>query len=226
MEASGVIGSMIKNDKVDLWKGDFGDEYTKRNTITDEHLYARTQLWDMLINVLANDTTCPKLNSILEIGAGSGINLQAIDTFRMTDARTMAKLYAVEPNENARKNIIQTINNVKVYDDNILTLNCVQSQSMDLVFTSGVLIHIHPDNLLQAMTNIYRVSSRFIICIEYFTPDCRAIAYRGEKEALWSNDFGKLYLDNFSLRCVTYGFVWKPVSGLDNLTYWIFEKVT
>jgi hypothetical protein len=32
-----------------------------------------------------------------------------------------------------------------------------------------------------------------------------------------------LCLDN-CVKYVTHGFLWKPVDGLDNLTWWLFEK--
>ena len=83
----------------------------------------------------------------------------------------------------------------------------------------------HPDNLLLAYNEIYRVTKRYIICMEYFSPECREINYRGEEELLWSNDFGKIWLENFPLRCIGYGFSWKKMSGLDNLNWFIFEKV-
>ena len=36
-----------------------------------------------------------------------------------------------------------------------------EDNSMDLVFTSGVLIHISPDDLLQACSEIHRVSRKY-----------------------------------------------------------------
>ena len=37
----------------------------------------------------------------------------------------------------------------------------------DLAFTSGVLIHISPDDLGRAIDELYRVTSRWLIVIEY-----------------------------------------------------------
>ena len=95
----------------------------------------------------------------------------------------------------------------------------------DLVFTSGVLIHIHPDNLEASLREIYRCASRWIVTIEYFSDKQEMIPYRGHKDKLFKRDFGGYWLDMFSdLRVIAYGFVWKRVTGLDNLTWWLFEK--
>ena len=41
---------------------------------------------------------------------------------------------------------------------------------VDLVFTNGVLFHILPDKLKQIMSKINRVSKKYILCSEYFSP--------------------------------------------------------
>jgi hypothetical protein len=51
------------------------------------------------------------------------------------------------------------------------------------------------------------------------------IPYRGHDNALWRRDYGSLFLDTFSdLKCTAHMFAWKRATGLDNLTFWVFEK--
>ena len=46
-----------------------------------------------------------------------------------------------------------------------------------------------------------------------------------EDEALFKRDFGLFYLENFpGLRVLDYGFLWRAVTGLDNMTWQVFEK--
>jgi hypothetical protein len=98
-------------------------------------------------------------------------------------------------------------------------------KAIDMVFTSGVLIHIHPDNLLVTCAEIHRVSRRYIACIEYFSDKPEETTYRGNSDVLFKRDFGGYWADNFpDLRLLGYGFAWKRYSGLDNLTWWLFEK--
>ena len=91
--------------------------------------------------------------------------------------------------------------------------------------TSGVLVHIHPDNLLPSCKEIYRCSTRWIGCIEYFADKPETVPYRGNNDQLFKRDFGSLWLDNFpDLRTVAYGFAWRRLTGLDNVNWWLFEK--
>ena len=95
----------------------------------------------------------------------------------------------------------------------------------DLVFTSGVLIHIHPDQLHASMREIHRASARWIVSVEYFSDGPTEVAYRGHSGVLFKRDFGSEWLELFpELRPVAYGFEWKRVTGLDNLTWWLFQK--
>ena len=71
----------------------------------------------------------------------------------------------------------------------------------------------------------YRVTRRYIVCIEYFSDKPEEIPYRGHDGVLFKRDFGGFWIDNFpDLETRDYGFVWKRVTGLDNLTWWVFEK--
>jgi pseudaminic acid biosynthesis-associated methylase len=101
----------------------------------------------------------------------------------------------------------------------------LQDAAVEFSFTSGVLIHIAPDDLLASCAEIYRVSSRYIACAEYFNPTPVEIEYRGHSGVLFKRDFGGYWLDNFlDLELVDYGFLWRRATGLDDLTWWLFRK--
>jgi len=69
----------------------------------------------------------------------------------------------------------------------------------DLVFTSGVLIHISPDDIDKVLDEIYRCTSKYIWGLEYYNPEgYQMINYRGQDNLLWKTDFSKLFLDRFS----------------------------
>ncbi len=67
----------------------------------------------------------------------------------------------------------------------------------DVVFTSGVLIHIAPTDLPQALREIHRCAGRFIWGFEYYSPQPMEVRYRGHQSLLWKADFARLYLDLF-----------------------------
>jgi pseudaminic acid biosynthesis-associated methylase len=202
--------------QIELWRGDFGDSYTERNVASPDQLRARCAMWS---NILSHMLAAPP-RSILEIGANTGVNLRALRT--LTDAR----LLAIEPNEKARHQLIEEgvldASNVR---DGLASAIDWPDAAADLVFTSGVLIHIHPDNLAASLREIHRCTARWILAIEYFSDKPEMIPYRGHKDQLFKRDFGGYWLDTFpNLRVMAYGFVWKRVTGLDNLTWWLFEK--
>lgn len=204
-------------DNVKTWEGEFGKEYTERNAPSEENIESRTSLFFDIMNEMRCN---PK--SIAEIGAGSGANLRAIRRI----LGGSVELTAVEPNQVAREAIIanQDCDVSRTIYGSAGDIPLADG-SMGLVFTSGVLIHIPPAKLGRAMDEIHRVSSRWIAAIEYFNPELVEIVYRGQHGLLWKGDYGSMYLDRFpDLRCIAYGFAWKRDTGLDNVTWWLFEK--
>lgn len=211
-------------DQEKLWKGEFGDEYALRNRLTDDFVRPRMFFWENTIkNLYHIGRGLP--GNILEIGAGAGVNLHCINAIYKNQiggpAAANFKLYATEVNEETAEAMQVNVPDVTLIQPKDLG---EYEGKMDFVFTAGVLIHVHPKHRINLMRQIYNASKKYIMCIEYFAPETRAIDYRGEKDALWLDDYGSLYLDNFPLRVINYGFAWKKVTGLDNVTYWIFEK--
>ena len=202
--------------QAEAWRGEFGNSYTARNAALPEQMRARCAMW---CNILSHTLAAPP-RSILEVGANIGVNLRALRA--LTDAR----LIATEPNESARHRLIEdgVVAASDVRDGLASSIDWPNAVA-DLVFTSGVLIHIHPDNLEASLREIYRCAARWIVTIEYFSDKPEMIPYRGRDDLLFKRDFGGYWLDTFpDLRVIAYGFVWKRVTGLDNLTWWLFEK--
>src|SRR5262245_41149402 len=215
-QRNGCETSMAATPHAEFRKGELGDDYTDRNVASTAQMQARLALWS---EILSYTISAPP-SSILEIGPNLGINLRALRLL------SSARRFAVEPNEKAR--LILVRDHVVALDDvrdGLASKIDLPDGVADLAFTSGVLIHIHPDHLSASLNEIYRCSKRWIACIEYFSDTPQMIPYRGHDDRLFKRDFGALWLDSFSdLRTVAYGFAWKRVTGLDNLTWWLFEK--
>lgn len=191
----------------DLWTGEFGNDYTKRNSRST--IPARKEMWRAMM---------PRhVESILEVGANIGLNLEAIGEF------SPAELFACEPNDSARAQL-NWLEPGNVRSDFADRLGWPDN-SIDLVLTSGVLIHIPPDKLTASLKEINRVARRYVICGEYFAPSEEMIPYRGHDNALWRRDYGSLFMDACpDLHPTGTLFAWKRTTGLDNLTFWVFEK--
>jgi spore coat polysaccharide biosynthesis protein SpsF len=207
---------MTETPQAAFWKGEFGDSYTNRNAPSEEQMQACVALWS---EILSHTISAPP-SSILEVGANVGLNLRALRLL------SSARCYAVEPNKKALE-ILTRDGVVEPADvrEGVASKIDLPDGVADLVFTSGVLIHIAPDDLPASAREIYRCSKRWLACIEYFSDKPEEIPYRGHDDRLFKRDFDALWLDLFpDLRIVRYGFAWKRVTGLDNLTWWLFEK--
>jgi spore coat polysaccharide biosynthesis protein SpsF len=173
-------------------------------------------LWAKIMNTLVGDPPA----SILEVGANIGVNLRALRVL------TGAQMYALEPNAEARRVLIEdgVVPAANALDGFAASIPLADGV-VDLAFTCGVLIHIHPDQLLSSVREVHRVARRYVVCVEYFSDKPQMIPYRGHDDRLFKRDFGQFYLDHFpDLRVVDYGFAWKRLTGLDNLTWWVLEK--
>ncbi len=211
-------------DNLKKWKTEFGDRYTDRNIPTPDNVNARAIFWKELFNLIGYVPS-----SICEIGSGCGGNLMAInhvlsDIARETNSGIKINIGAIEPNDDARRISMQMLPHIAVADGEAKNLPW-QNNSVELVFTSGVLIHIPPDELGAVMDEMYRISSKYILMVEYFAPNLEEVKYRDQDGMMWRNDFGGVMLDKYKMHVKGYGFAWKRVSKLDNVTWWLLEKV-
>ena len=201
---------------IDVWRGEFGDEYTARNTADETALRQRTRMWARWLDAFGDRAPA----SILEIGCNLGLNLRALR--RLTDARLMA----VEPNAGAIRRVIAD----GVADEDSVREGAGESipfpdGAAELVFTAGVLIHVPPDNLPAVADEMHRVSSRFILVSEYFASEPEQKRYRGQDGLLFKRDFAGFFLDRFAdLEVVADGFLWKRTTGIDDSTWALMEK--
>lgn len=201
---------------IDTWRNEFGNDYTVRNAPTQAALAARITMWSRILRAVEGRP--PK--SILEAGANLGLNLRALRLL------TPASLTAVEPNATARGRLVEDgiVPADQVFDGFCAKLPFADRQ-FDLVFTSGVLIHIPPSELEASCRELHRVSARYLLAVEYNSEQPQELPYRDLQGHLFKRDFGAFYLDLFpNLEVVDYGFFWRPVTGLDNLTWWLFQK--
>ena len=207
----------IGEKQLNAWSNEFGRDYVSRNQATTNAIEQRKNAFKSIFDHIT-DTEAPA--SILEAGSNIGINIHALAEI------TNATLHAVEPNREALDTLISSnVIPAKRAVQGSLQFLPFDNSSIELVFTSGVLIHIPDEALDQAISEILRVSSRYILTLEYFSPEPMSIPYRGHNDFLFKRDYGELFLDaSPDLEYVADGFFWKRVTGLDNLNWWLFRK--
>lgn len=203
---------MYRTEQERFWSGEFGNEYISRNSGA-EFMAAVTARWASIISRTAG------VQSILELGANIGNNLVALRALLPN-----ARLEAVEINETAYRRL-STLPGVEAHLGSILAYR--QATPLDLAFTSGVLIHINPEELPRAYETLYEASSRYVVICEYYNPVPLEIPYRGHEGKLFKRDFaGELMSQYTDLRLIDYGFVYRrdPVFPGDDLTWFLMEK--
>lgn len=209
---------MVKiSPQLKFWTGKFGQSYWRRNQLSPENIKIGVKAYRRIFDGI-------KVNSVLEVGSNIGNNLVIIRKL----LGPKVKLYAVEPNQLAlsilKKN--QGLNLTNTFKTDAAHIPLADN-SVDLTFTSGVLIHIAPDDLLSAATEIVRVAKKYVLCLEFFSHEPEEKPYRGRRNVFFKRDFGAFYLDHFpELRTVDYGFFWqRELPIFMNINWWLFRKI-
>ncbi len=175
------------------WAGDFGREYTDRNTLSGAQLdslyrenygITRRQLNE------AHLADVPRDARILEVGCNSGNQLLLLREMGFTG------LWGAEVQSYALELAKARLPDAQLSQASALNLP-YEDTDFDLVFTSGVLIHISPADLERALDEIHRCAKTWIWGMEYYAPEVTQVNYRGHDGLLWKMDYVKRYLDRF-----------------------------
>ena len=186
-------GSDAETVQAQVWQGEFGREYTDRNTLDLEEM---NRLWSANYGLSRRDVNrlflrdIPKDASFLEVGCNVGNQLLQLQELGYTN------LSAVEVQPYAVEIAQSRLEDVSIRQGSALSLP-YESDSFDVVFTSGVLIHIAPQDLPRAMEEIHRCTKTYIWGAEYYAPDVERVNYRGHDGLLWKMDYAKRYLQEF-----------------------------
>lgn len=198
---------LMTTPQLDLWRSQFGREYTRRN---DAERPARREVWRELLAGLG-------VTRALEVGCNVGWNLRYLRDVGVAQA------WGIEPQEDAVAHAHCAHPDLAIVPGDAFDLP-FKDACFDLAFTSGVLIHIAPADLPRALGEIYRVSKRYIIAIEYDHDQEVEVPYRGHSGALWKRDHGAAWRREFpQLRHLRSGFL-DAARGYDDCTFHIFSK--
>jgi len=182
-----------KTTQLQEWEGDFGREYTDRNSLTPEQV---DELWRKNYGVTRTEVNrtflqrIPTNARILEVGCNIANQLLLLQQLGYSN------LHGIEVQGYA----------LDIARSRVRGINLVQSSAFeipykdgyfDLVFTAGVLIHISPADLPVAMAEIHRCSRAFIMGAEYYAAQATEITYRNHNALLWKMDYAQEYLSRF-----------------------------
>jgi len=193
--ATAIFGDTMgdPNLQTKAWGGEFGREYTDRNNLSLGEVEA---LHQRIFGLTKTQMITPFVDPldrairVLEIGSNIGSQLKILQPMGFQS------LYGIELQQAAIERAKAETTNINFIQGNALDVP-FKDGFFDLVFTSGVLIHIAPENLGQAVSEIYRCSRRYIWGFEYFADEMTEVTYHGRDQMLWKTDYCKLYLAQF-----------------------------
>ena len=200
------------NEQQKFWSTTYATEYIEKNLTFNSDL--GSECWQKMLSKSTD------VKTILECGCNIGRNIGFLQS-----VKPKSEISIIEISKPAFEYVTSSFGLHKSFNGAIVDADF--DITFDLVFSMGVLIHIHPDDLLANMQKMFDSSSRYILIGEYFSRTPQMIEYQGQSDRLFKRDFGKLFMDNFKVQLVDYGFLWGHVydsAGFDDITWWLFEK--
>ena len=186
--------------QLDIWTSKFGEDWTDRNIIDSK---TRVAAFKKMIGDLY-------IKSIVEIGCGAGHNL--ISLSMLNSSYTLIgidpSLYAVVK---ALKNKVTTFIG-DCFDTHL------RSSYYDLVFTSGVLMHVSPEDMNRTVEEISRIAKKYILIIEYYSEKEESIEYHGHTDLLWKRDYSNIFPNLIRGGPLT------KEEGFDRCHFFLFER--
>jgi pseudaminic acid biosynthesis-associated methylase len=187
------MSQSMKTSQIEKWMGDFGRQYTDRNVFNPEALDAlfrrnygvtKRQLNERFLSAV------PAAASILKVGCNVGNQLLHLQQMGFRN------LYGIEIQPYALHHACSRLKNVHLARANSFDIPFPDAY-FDLVFTSGVLIHISPGDLSTALGEIHRCTNSYIWGLDYYSPQPKEVNYRGHEGLLWKMDYASMYLKHF-----------------------------
>jgi pseudaminic acid biosynthesis-associated methylase len=189
----------MKTKQLKVWTGNFGKEYTDRNTQTVSGLDRdyKEELGVSATALFKGGLYGLSITSVLEVGCNIGNKLVILNSLGY------GNLTGVEPQLYAIKRGEKLHPFISYKQGTVFELPFPDNQ-FDLVFTSDVLIHISPRYLTKALKEIVRVSKRFILGFEFYSDKPQEVAYRLFHDLMWRRNYKQDYLNVFPNLSIVY----------------------
>ena len=180
--------------QIEEWAGNFGKEYTDRNALSLQEMEALYQERYGITRTEMNSKFIGNFDrnmKVLEVGSNIGNQLLCLQKMGFRN------LYGIELQPYAVE-----LSKIRTKDVNIIQGSAFDIPFRDgyfeLVFTSGLLIHIALGDIATVLDEMYRCTKQYIWCFEYHSEEYTQINYRGHDNLLWKADFSKIFLEHFS----------------------------
>ena len=203
----------FRTEQEEFWAGEFGNDYIDRNR-GNKILASNLNFFTKALARATNVKTC------IEFGANIGMNLRALKLLHPE-----LKMNAIEINQQAAEQLSNVVGQENIFTGSIFDYTA--SQSFDLSFIKGVLIHINPDELNAVYKKLVDSSDRYLLIAEYYNPSPVAIPYRGHTDRLFKRDFAGEILEQYpEIKLIDYGFAYHRDVDFpqDDISWFLMEK--
>jgi len=177
----------IPTPQLGQWQGDLGRKYTDRNSMSPAQV---DDLWRKNYGISRTAVNreflgdLPRNTRILEVGCNIGNQLLLLEEQGFSDLHGLEiQAYALEI---ARARAPR----IGFSQGSALELP-FENNSFDLVLTSGVLIHIAPQDLPIALGEIHRCAKRNIYGAEYYSQSVTQLKWREQDGLMWKMDYAR-----------------------------------
>jgi pseudaminic acid biosynthesis-associated methylase len=214
----------MKTKQIEFWSGQFGKEYTDRNPQTLEESekvngqrygLKRTEINEEFLSGFDRDIR------ILEVGSNIGLQLLALQQ------QGFKNLYGIELQPYAVEKSKKITTGINIIQGSGFDIP-FKDEYFDLVFTSGVLIHISPVDLPRIMGEIVRCTREYIWGFEYFASELKDIHYRGNQGYMWKGDYHAIFLNHFKnlelIKKKIYPYITEKEKGNEDIMYLLKKK--
>ena len=184
-----------QTQQMSQWMGEFGKNYTQRNNLTFEEFEKLYEHRFGLTRTAMNERFLQSLDRsirILEVGSNIGNQLLCLQKMGFTG------LWGIEIQENAVKEARKRTKGIEFVQASAFDIP-FGKEHFDLVFTSGVLIHLSPKDLEIALKEIHRCASHWVWGFEYWDKTYKEIPYRGKSDLLWKGPLRKCIWTGFRI---------------------------
>jgi len=147
-----------------------------------------TEIWDKYTEentgAVQNRLSEFIFNSILTLGGGKILEAGCNIGNNLSSFPENYEIYGLDLNEKALEKCKARYQSFKFEKGSLLNIPFPDS-FFDIVFTRGVLIHIAPENLDSVLSELLRVSKKWIFNLEYHGEDNKMIKWKRGDDMLW-----------------------------------------
>jgi len=196
----------------EFWRSVYAQEYINRNSSFNIDLGVKA--WSIMLK------RADYISSILELGPNIGRNIASLNLLLPSSKKSIVEISPLAFEIATSRYTLETAQNCAILDATV-------DKQYDLVITSGVLIHVPPEDLQRTVRKAAEFSKRYLLVCEMFSRVPRTVRYRDSDDLLFTRDYGKFVLETCELKVIDYGFLWGyyfDEAGFDDANWWLFEK--